>query len=653
MFRLRFIDRLKFFVERQFVKGASYQLLIVVAVIGLISLLGGMLVLPLGEYDEHLGNAVWWAFLRLTDPGYLGDDEGTWRRIVSTWLTVSGYVVFLGALVAIMTRWLIAIMEQLELGLTPVSLKNHIVILGWNNRTVPLLRELVMSTSRLGRFMRERDIKRLKIVVLSEQVSSEQIQLLRADPGIGRRSKHIILRSGSPLQPEALHRVACLQAAAVIIPNESHGPDSLVTSDVESLKALLSIHAQARERKQSLPFVVMEVEDVRKFSVAARAYPGPLEVVAGDATISRLLAQNIIHPGLSELYGELLTAHAGNELYIRPAAPYAGLAIAEIEARCPYAIMFGLLRPGTDGELRTYLNVPSDEILTAADALVLMARSYDETEPVARAPSERRVNRVATVPDTETLPLQRKRLLILGWNRRVPAIITELASYQNYEFDVDLVSIVPADTRINEIARYSEVAARVSCEHIEADYMVEGELRRLDPARFDSIILLCSDRLSSGEEADARAIVGYLVLEEILQEQYRQPQILLELSDPANEDLLASNSSETIISPMILSHMLSQVTLRRELRLVYDELFTAHGAEIQFYDPGEYGLRPEASFGEFEIKAAALGETALGIYRIKADAYGDRLQLNPIRAKAMDLAPGDQLVALITLTPKG
>ena len=250
MFRLRFIDRLKFFVERQFVKGASYQLLIVVAVIGLISLLGGMLVLPLGEYDEHLGNAVWWAFLRLTDPGYLGDDEGTWRRIVSTWLTVSGYVVFLGALVAIMTRWLIDIMEHLELGLTPVSLKNHIVILGWNNRTVPLLRELVMSTSRLGRFMRERDIKRLKIVVLSEQVSSEQIQLLRADPGIGKRSKDIILRSGSPLQPEALHRVACLQAAAVIIPNESHGPDSLVTSDVESLKALLSIHSQARERKQ-------------------------------------------------------------------------------------------------------------------------------------------------------------------------------------------------------------------------------------------------------------------------------------------------------------------------------------------------------------------------------------------------------------------
>jgi len=95
--------------------------------------------------------------------------------------------------------------------------------------------------------------------------------------------------------------------------------------------------------------------------------------------------------------------------------------------------------------------------------------------------------------------------------------------------------------------------------------------------------------------------------------------------------------------------MLSQVTLRRELRLVYDELFTAHGAEIQFYAPGEYDLQAKASFGEFEVKAAALGETALGIYRANADASGRRLQLNPVRAKAMDLAPGDQVVALITL----
>lgn len=649
MFRLRFIDRLKFFVERQFVKGASYQLFIVVAVIGLISLLGGMLVLPLGETDEHLGNAVWWAFLRLTDPGYLGDDEGTLRRIVSTWLTVSGYVVFLGALVAIMTRWLIDIMTHLERGLTPVSLKNHIVILGWNNRTVPLLRELVMSTTRVPRFLRERDIKRLQIVVLSEQVSSEQIQQMRQDPSIGRRSRHIILRSGSPLQPEALHRVACLHAAAVIIPSESHGPDSLVTSDVETVKALLSIHAQARARNMPLPYVVTEVEDVRKLPVATRAYPGPLEVVAGDATISRLMAQNIIHPGLSELYGELLTAHQGNELYLRPAQPYAGLELADISARCPTAILFGILRQ-EEGEWRARLNVASDTKVNASDMLVLMARSFDETEPKGSGVRHLRVEKDHSGSGSAQLNgPQPRRLLILGWNRRVPAMITELASYQQFAFEIDLVSIVPPDTRAAEISRYSEGTSRVQCSHIEADYMVEGELRGLDPARFDSIILLCSDRLSSGEEADARAIVGYLVLDEILQGLENKPQILLELSDPANEDLLVRNSSETIISPMILSHMLSQVTLRRELRLVYDELFTAHGAEILFRDYADFHLPPDTRFGEFEVAAAASGETALGIYRVQADSTGHRLQLNPPRQQAMNLEAGDQLVVLTTL----
>ena len=65
----------------------------------------------------------WWAFLRLTDPGYLGDDEGNWRRVVSTWLTVSGYVLFMGTLIAILTQWLNRTMRALEQGLTPITVR--------------------------------------------------------------------------------------------------------------------------------------------------------------------------------------------------------------------------------------------------------------------------------------------------------------------------------------------------------------------------------------------------------------------------------------------------------------------------------------------------------------------------------------------------
>lgn len=157
----------------------------------------------------------------------------------------------MGTLVAILTRWLIAKMADLERGLTPVTLKNHIVVLGWTSQTLPLLSELLSSSGRMRRFLEKHDTQKLNLVVLSEDASAEQVHELRSEPGIRRRARQIILRSGSAIQPDALHRVACLDAAAVIVPSATQGVGSLVTSDVETVKALLSIAAQARQYQSS------------------------------------------------------------------------------------------------------------------------------------------------------------------------------------------------------------------------------------------------------------------------------------------------------------------------------------------------------------------------------------------------------------------
>lgn len=646
MLQLRFIDRVKFIVERQFVKGAAFQLLVVMLFIGLISVIGGLLVAPTGEPFDDIGSAIWWAFLRLTDPGYLGDDEGTWRRFVSTILTVSGYVVFLGALVAIMTRKLIAVMADLERGLTPVALKHHVVVLGWNNRTLPLLRELLGSSTRVQRFLKRHDTRRLQLVVLSEAASAAQRLELRNEPGIGRRARHVILRSGSPIQPDALQRVACLDAAAVIVPSGSQGPSSLVTSDVETVKALLSIAAQARENQAPLPFVVAELQDLRKRAVIERAYPGAVEVVAGDATISRLIAQNILHPGLSAIYNELLTAREGNEIYVRAGDDAGGRTLEKLASQCPRAIVMGLLKHSENG-WQVHLLADSATVVEPDDRVIMMARHFADTEADPGDPQALPgIRRAAAIPvEAENGPASH-RVLILGWNRRVPSLMAEFGSYRQHRFDIDLVSIRPAKSRNVEIQRYAGELPGVSCQHIEADYMVEGELRALNPQDYDSILLLSSDQLASGEEADARAMVGHLQLDDILAEADRRPQLIMELSDPDNESLLTLPNSEVMVSPVILSHVLAQVALRRELRLVFDELFTVGGAEILFRDPVGYTLPAGADFRAFEQAAAEHGEVALGVYRVHADEQGSRLQLNPARDFALKLTAGDQLVVL-------
>lgn len=647
MLRLRFIDRVKFVVERQLVKGAGFQLLVVGVFIGLISLVGGLLVIPLGPPFEDVGDAIWWAFLRLTDPGYLGDDQGNWQRFVSTILTISGYVVFMGTLVAILTRWLIAKMTDLERGLTPVALRNHVVVLGWTNQTLPLLAELLGSEGRVRRFLERHDTNRLRLVVLSENASARQVHELRNEPGIGRRARQIILRAGLAIQPDALHRVACLDAAAVIVPSGAHGPNSLVTSDVETVKALLSIAAQAREMAVPLPFVVAEVQDLRKTPVIERAYPGEVEVVAGDATISRLMTQNILHPGLSEVYNELLSSEDGQELFVRSGEPVAGMTLAEIAAQLPRAILLGLLQPGIGGKRwQVRLLAPSDTRVTAKDRLVMLAYDYPDTELDRKAEPLKMIDRPAPEARFPALEPHTHRLLILGWNRRAMSLMTELASYPSHRFDIDLISVVPADARERDIAGYTGETERVRCRHVEADYMVEGELRRLRPDTYDSVLLLSSDRLASGEEADARTLVGYLQLEDILSEFTRRPQLIMELSDPDNQSLLSANQSEVIVSPMIISHVLAQVALRRELGVVFEELFTEGGAEIQFRDAQDYPLPASVDFQLLQRIVAERGEIALGVFRQAPDKQGRHLMLSPSRRDYLDLQPGDRLVVL-------
>ncbi|HEA53467.1 CASTOR/POLLUX-related putative ion channel [Marinobacter antarcticus] len=653
MLPFRVVDRVKFIVERQLVKGAGFQLMVVGIFIGLISLIGGLLVVPQGGDFADPGSAVWWAFLRLTDPGYLGDDVGTWQRIVSTLLTISGYVVFMGTLVAILTRWLIAKMADLERGLTPVTLKNHVVVLGWTSQTLPLLCELLSSSGRMRRFLEKHDTQKLNLVVLSEEASAAQVHELRNEPGIGRRSRQVILRSGSAIQPDALHRVACLDASAVIVPSAAYEAGSLITSDVETVKALLSIAAQARQYQAPLPFVVAEIQDIRKLPVVERAYPGAVEVVAGNATISRLMVQNVLHPGLSEIYNELLTAGQGNEIYVRGGESIAGLSLGELASERPGVIVLGLLRcfdrdcdQGCEQGWDVRLAAPSETRIEAGDRVVMMARDYAETDADPKTTALPEISRGDARLSARENKLKGRRILLLGWNRRVPSLMAEFSSYGPGQPVLDIVSVVPISEREHALSRYFTGKPLESYSHIEADYMVEDELRRINPASYDTIILLSSDRLASGEEADARTMVGYLQLEDILTEAPGRPQLIMELSDPDNRDLLYGHQSEMLISPMILSHILAQVALRRELRVVLDELFTVGGAEIGFRDPDHYPLPASTDFHVLEKILAVEGEIALGVFRATADARGRHLMLNPPRRQRLELQPGDRLVVL-------
>jgi ion channel POLLUX/CASTOR len=620
----RIVARFRFLLERFLLRGPQYRLLFIAAVIGLLSVVAGALVLPSGAFAGP-GEAIWWAFLRLSDPGYLGDDEGSWIRVVSTFLTVAGYVVFLGSLVAIMTQWLNATILRLEQGLTPVTREHHVVILGWTNRTVAIVRELLLSEERVRRFLSLRGARALHIVILVDEVTHALRHEIREQLGPLWEESRITLRSGSRLRIEHLDRADTLRAGVVIIPGsdvQPHG-DGSVALDTRTVKTLLSLDGAVEARRaRRAPLVVAEIHDARKVAIARRSYRGPAEFIASDAVFARLVAQNLRHPGLSHVYGELLAQGAGNEIYLPEAGALSGTPVGHLPAAFPLGVVLGLVR--TEGD-RVRLNLAPDPALAVEedDRIVVLARRWTDVQPEARgapAPPEPAApfaspegpSHVPSGPPDEGAPAPR-RILLLGWSLKVPALLREFATYRDEPWEVDVFSRVEASRRAHLLERHGLEAILPRVRHLEGDLTVHTELLRANPMEYDGIVLLGGDTHRSGEEADARTLLGALLLQELAGRRGRSPTLLVEFLDPANEHLLARGPSEVLVTPILVSHVLAQVALRRELRAVFDELFTAGGPEIAFVPAGRYGLEGGVSFGEMQRVAGARGEVALGV----------------------------------------
>ncbi|GGF48084.1 CASTOR/POLLUX-related putative ion channel [Echinicola rosea] len=652
MKRFRIKERFKFFLERQFVKGAHVQLLFVALLIGLISLVGGLLVMPSDESTRSLGEEVWWAFLRLSDPGYLGDDEGSWRRFISTILTVLGYVVFLGSMVAIITTWLNIKIRSLEQGFTPVSAKNHILILGWNAKTIHTAGEIFQSVGRLRRFLRFYGAKRLNLIILAEDVTPELLQELRDNPLIGKGADEIILRTGIPIDREHLKRVDSLNAAAIIIPSSAYTGKELITPDVETIKTLLSLNAEAEDSpvKGRFPYVVAEIQDKSKIKAAYRAYNGPMEVIGSNTIISRLLAQNIRHQGLSAVYNELLNHSVNNNIFCREYPGAVGETVHDLKQAFPKAILLGVVRRVAD-RLTPMLNVAPDFTIEKEDRLVFITRNSSDIE----------LNPNVSIQQKPPIQIRHKlkveeqegvvKILILGWNHHIPALVRELCTYEDEFYDITMVAVYPAAKREVELRKIENLTDRVTLEHIEEDYVNGSVLKNLNPTAYDNVLLMSSERVLEKEEADARTIVGYVLLEELLGSGRKKPNVVLELSDPDNEALLRKYKAEVIISPLILSNLLAGIALQREVHSICKELFTAGGAEIIFRNIEEYGLEAGIiTFSELENKAAEFGEIALGIYHDNQSHKNDeKLLLNPGKFKNLEINPEVKVVVLTTV----
>src|SRR5262249_20658000 len=140
-------------------------------------------------------------------------------------------------------------------------------------------------------------------------------------------------------------------------------------------------------------------------------------VLVGDL-ISRIIAQTCRQSGLSVIYTELLD-FGGDEIYFKEEPSLVGKSFGEALLDYEDSAVIGV-KPAVGSPL---LNPPMDRRFEAGDQVIAISAADDTVRlsgisqpPIDTAAIEAR-GPAAPVPE---------RTLILGWNWRVPSLISEL-----------------------------------------------------------------------------------------------------------------------------------------------------------------------------------------------------------------------------------
>ncbi|MBE0643311.1 MAG: hypothetical protein IH600_04470 [Bacteroidetes bacterium] len=634
-------ERLRYRSDQFFQSGFTLQLfisaIIVLAVITLFYIIAEVAgVHPGPDFGVQSGQEdgpywpsvrLWWVIMHVMESYWL--ETGTFSQILSIFLTLFNFLVF-AAIVGLVGSRIQQRLEQVRRGTSRVIEEEHIVILGWSGKVIPILHEL-----------REGLENRKQVYVIASERPIDEIEtrMRKSFPKRSMRSRWVI-RQGSLTDLKDLELLAIDRAREVIILRQDMGNGN---DDVQVVKTIMAAaHIIERRSETDLPYpdLIAEIEVASFVPLAiAAARNVPLSIIQPSDNLSKIILQTARQEGLVDVYNELLSHHS-NEFHFTPADDLTGSSWEDVVFSFRTAIPVGVFRDGKP------LLAPADSgsafQILPDDCIIAVAR----TEADMRSTGVRKPQTLP-VPKSVVVSLEPIRnVLLLGWNEKVFPLLKEYAAYARsarMQFAVTLVSPgLPAGLTAGEVSSLIGTDDELSILLRKVDYLASDVVEELGPGNFDAIIVLDEDVDDAHiEDADTRVIMTLLLLRALRDRAEKlgrpfppQQQIVGEIFNVSNKDLAESTGSlrDVIISNDLVSKMIAQVCRERRTEFVMQDLFDEEGKEIYLKPALRYAeAGAMASFDQLLLASVRKGEVAIGFARGNIRGAGRELKLNPPR----------------------
>jgi len=584
---------------------------------------------------------IWTTWLQLTDPGNMNQDNASkWSIRILTMLSGVFGIIFFSAVIAFITTQLEEKLNQLKKGRSGVVEKDHILILGWGEGLVDILKELIEANDS------ESDAA---VVIFSEEDKEEMDDFLHVQIP-ERGSTRIITRTGNAGSVQALHRLAVEEARSVVILPEcsaNASQDEKAFSDSKVLKTVLAI-AGACGKVDDMPQIVVQLFQSSNRTIVKDLVSDKITLVDPDDMIAKIIVQTSRTAGLGLVYSSIF-GFSGSEFYFtKPSRT--DVSFGQLAYHYPDGIPLGIRRANGKIDLRpdvsTKLSDEEEIILIAEDDSTIDFQD----DPIFESGKLQLVSKTIS-PGVE-------RVLILGWNQKLPTILTEFSSYLQPGSEIH----VAVSKSLDELPQVSEAlndfkkqTTAIHLKFTECDCLDIDQLKNLSLASYDNIIVV-STIYDNVEMADARTTNILLLIRSVLQAEdvlgTNKVLVISEVLDSDNLELINQTGiNDAIISTNMVSKIIAQAAEEPDILQVYDELFQEDGSEIYLkplnYYTDSNGL--QTTFGELLDLVAQRDEICLG-YRIMSNSLsaetGFGVVVNPPKDKQVLIGPDDFLIVL-------
>jgi ion channel POLLUX/CASTOR len=382
--------------------------------------------------------------------------------------------------------------------------------------------------------------------------------------------------------------------------------------------------------------VVAELNDVETARALHEASGGNVVTVRAVDVVARITAQACRQPGLSFVWQDLLD-FSGDEIYFQPAPELEGHTFGEALLAYDTSSVIGY----RDADGAIAVNPDMDTKLGRGDSVIALSAD-DDTVVLTGFVEEGAPDVVLSPPPAEDL----ERLLIVGWSHIGPVVLRELDEFAPSGSKVDVL-VDPDLVDPGELVELDLDRLRTTF-HTSSGNLDElsGHVRS---KRYDKVIILGYRRGITPAEADARALLTLLILQQALlaDASGRRPRIVTELLDARDVDLArATGADDFVVSDELSSLMLAQLAERSELEAVFTDLFDVSGSAIAL-QPAWWYVKPDpVPFRRVTAAARARGETAIGYRTVRGPDGFPSVVLNPAKTDTVSLNADDQVVVI-------